>query len=190
MWRRCARTMCRATCASLVSWEEFRSILGGAQLQEVQPSKQLAASGPPVPSPAVSGTMTIELEGGGKMEVDAAKYLAELRESVRAMKAELAQASAARPGGAGSIGNYLAALPRDELQTLTGGMKPDVAGAMKQLVDHVVKGTFETEQIPPPGTVVAISRDALAQVCMWQLILGYRVRQAEAKGEAQQRLGF
>lgn len=180
---------------NLVSWEEFKAVLGGSELPAMPPGsdKRLAASQPePVKAvnPSISGKLTVELEGGGKMEVDAAKYVDELRASVQAMQAELAKVNQAGASASATIGGYLANLPKDELRSLTRNMQPEVVTAMRQLVDHVVKGTFQADEVPPPDTLVAISRDALAQVCMWQLILGYRLRQAEAQGEAQQRLGF
>lgn len=178
-----------------VSWDEFRAVLGGSEMPALpRAQSRLPASAPPpalASTPPISGTVKIELEGGGQMEVDAAKYVDELRATVQAMRAELARAGPpAAPISAGSIGAYISNLPKAELQSLTGSIEPDVVSAMRQLVDHVVKSSFETDKIPPRGTEVAISRDALAQICMWLLILGYRLRQAEAKGEAQERLGL
>ena len=37
---------------------------------------------------------------------------------------------------------------------------------------------------------VRIEQDKLQQLCLYQLVLGYRLREAEATGEAQQRLGL
>ena len=36
---------------------------------------------------------------------------------------------------------------------------------------------------------VTMQRRALEQLCVWQLVVGYRLREAEAKGDARQRLG-
>jgi hypothetical protein len=37
---------------------------------------------------------------------------------------------------------------------------------------------------------VRIEQEKLQQLCLYQLVLGYRLREAEATGEAQQRLGL
>ncbi|KAJ1633704.1 hypothetical protein T492DRAFT_979253 [Pavlovales sp. CCMP2436] len=178
---------------SKVSWAEFKSVLGNPNMPAGPPSQKRLSPAPSCAEPSISGSLKIALEGGGELEVDAAKYIADLKLSIERMRQELGMAEAGpqRPKGgvSGSIGEYLSSLPKDELRALTANVQPDVTAAMKLLVDHVVKCTFETEELPPPRKGVQISRDQLAQVCMWQLILGYKLRQAEAKGEAQERLG-
>jgi Ca2+-binding EF-hand superfamily protein len=179
----------------LVSWDEFRTVLGRAALPLATdtPPKLMGAAASSL-DPVISGTVTIELEGGGRIEVDAAKYVAELKSSVARMRSELAKAEGSKlptsPAATESIGTFLARLPPAELKSLTASVQPEVVDAMKQLVDYVVKETFEADARPKPDTQLEISRDALAQVCMWQLVTGYRLRQAEAKGEAHDRLGF
>lgn len=179
----------------LVSWEEFRSVLGSASLPQAadQPQKLIGAAAPS-PDPQISGTVTIELESGGQIEVDAAKYVSELKSSVARMRSELAKAQgSAKPASAAgteSISSFLSRLPPAELKSLTASIQPEVVEAMKQLVSYVVKETFEADAPPKPDMELEISRDALAQICMWQLVTGYRLRQAEAKGEALERLGF
>jgi hypothetical protein len=36
---------------------------------------------------------------------------------------------------------------------------------------------------------VTIEQNKMRQLCMYQLVIGYRLREAEAKGEAENRLG-
>ena len=36
---------------------------------------------------------------------------------------------------------------------------------------------------------VSVERDKLQQLCLYQLVLGYTLREAEAKGEADEALG-
>ena len=63
---------------------------------------------------------------------------------------------------------------------------------MRMLVDYILQGGS------PNGDKKALTKDdgvrmeqeKLQQLCLYQLVLGYRLREAEATGEAQQRLGL
>ena len=65
------------------SWEEFARALGAAEDSLDGPVgtvlAALPSSGEDVPGPKVSGTVTVELEGGGTVEMDAQKYMDELK---------------------------------------------------------------------------------------------------------------
>ena len=65
-------------------------------------------------------------------------------------------------------------------------------GAMRMLVDYILKGGSPSGDGREVSTdeQVRIEQDKLQQLCLYQLVLGYRLREAEATGEAQQRLGL
>lgn len=47
----------------------------------------------------------------------------------------------------------------------------------------------ESERDLAADDQVTIEQNKMRQLCMYQLVLGYRMREAEAKGEADNRLG-
>tara|TARA_B100000795_G_C22373689_1_gene277064 strand:+ start:93 stop:284 length:192 start_codon:yes stop_codon:yes gene_type:complete len=63
---------------------------------------------------------------------------------------------------------------------------------MRMLVDYILKGGSPNGDGREVSTdeQVRIEQDKLQQLCLYQLVLGYRLREAEATGEAQQRLGL
>jgi len=62
----------------------------------------------------------------------------------------------------------------NEINVLFFEQVPDEDGSERDLV--------EDDQ-------VTIQQDKMRQLCMYQLVLGYRMREAEAKGEAGERVG-
>ena len=79
-----------------------------------------------------------------------------------------------------------------QLKLLSQGITPDVVDAMKMLVDYILQGGSPNgdKQAIEREQEVRMEQEKLQQLCLYQLILGYRLREAEAKGEAQQRLGL
>jgi Protein of unknown function (DUF760) len=69
---------------------------------------------------------------------------------------------------------------------LTEGISPEIVSTMKMLVEFVLDGgdsgkarkdkRKEDLELEVPGA-------ALQQLALWQLVLGYRLREAEAKGD-------
>jgi len=150
--------------------------------------------------PAVSGTVKVELEDGRIIEVDAQEYMNDLKKQALEMKEELARLngkdtrkpdgeSLGIPGPAGSsIAGYIASLQGD-VKSLTQGISPEVVESMKMLIDYVLEGGPEggganakkmkmdkTKEMELPGS-------ALQQLALWQLVIGYRLRETEATGD-------
>jgi hypothetical protein len=87
----------------------------------------------------------------------------------------------------GGIAQYIASLQGD-VQSLTKGISPEVVEAMKMLIDFVLEGpasdrgkvtSFEGRkpvEMELPGS-------ALQQLALWQLVIGYRLRETEATGD-------
>jgi len=147
----------------------------------------------------VSGIIEVELEDGTTIEVEAKDYIDGLKAEAQALKQILAQEksgmsfgggnpaggmdSLGAPGdGASSITGLIASLGEKNVKTLTEGISPAVIDSMKLLVDYVLdngkKGGArgKDDEMEIPGS-------ALQQLALWQLVLGYRLREAEATGE-------
>lgn len=67
---------------------------------------------------------------------------------------------------------------------LTESIEPSTVEAMRRLVAFMV-GEVNPEKSPE----VEVARDSLASLCLWQLVVGYELRDAEATGKAQELRG-
>jgi Protein of unknown function (DUF760) len=128
-----------------------------------------------------------EIEGdssakGLEMEVDAAAYMSELRSEVSKLRDELMIARKEQEDVIRrDLLMYIRTLPPQELQSLTNTMSQDVLIAMKGLVNAVIAGIGEGQI--GPDTITEQSSEAMAQLCMWQLALGYNLRTLEVREE-------
>ncbi|KAL7550987.1 hypothetical protein ACHAWF_014193 [Thalassiosira exigua] len=137
---------------------------------------------------------------GMEVEVDAKAYMSELRGEVRRLREELdARKQAKEEEIRKDLLMYVRTLPPRELQQLTGTMSPEVLEAMKGLVTAVLAGIGEDEEDDNraaveggsggdpnkigPDTVTEQSGEALAQLCMWQLVVGFNLRELEVREE-------
>ena len=86
------------------------------------------------------------------------------------------------------ISRYIASRGGD-VKALTEGISPEVVETMKRLVDFVLEGGDSGKG--PKGLSdeekaemeMEIPGSALQQLALWQLVLGYRLREEEASGE-------
>ena len=131
---------------------------------------------------------------GMEVEVDAEAYMAELRGEVSRLREELdATKQAKEEEIRKDLLAYIRTLPKQELSQLTGTMSPEVLEAMKGLVTAVLAGIGgnELEELAGlddgskigPNTVTEQSGEALAQLCMWQLVVGFNLRELEVREE-------
>ena len=74
---------------------------------------------------------------------------------------------------------YIRTLPAQELQSLTSTITEDVLVAMKGLVNVVMTGIGEGDV--GPDTITEQSGESMAQLCMWQLVVGYNMRELEVR---------
>lgn len=156
--------------------------------------------------PDVSGTIELELKDGKTIEVCAKEYMTNLKKEANALKAALREerhlpdagrsmglgGSTVMPPSAGDmsggLANYIASREGD-LKSLTEGISPEIVDVMKRLVDFVLAGgdSKKGERNKPPDDKARMEMElpgsALQQLALWQLVLGYRLREAEAKGE-------
>lgn len=125
--------------------------------------------------------------GGFEMEVDAAAYMSELRSEVSKLRDEL-MVSRKEQGDAmrKDLLMYIRTLPQQELHSLTNTMSQDVLVAMKGFVNAVMAGIGEGQI--GPDTVTEQSGEAMAQLCMWQLVIGYNLRTLEVREEMRKSL--
>jgi hypothetical protein len=153
-----------------------------------------------LPEPDVSGTVQIEFKNGNVVEVDAKEYIQNLKDEAKALKEALARERgstaprsdsmlrASNPSAAmddyGGIANYIASQQGD-VKALTQGISPEIVETMKMLINFVLEGgdSGKGKDVPKDKMEMEIPGSALQQLALWQLVLGYRLREAEAKGD-------
>jgi Protein of unknown function (DUF760) len=134
-------------------------------------------------SPQDAGNSTSTLE----LEVDAAAYMSELRAEVKQLRDELTRTQQSKEEELRKdLLLYIRTLPEQELRSLTNTMSQDVLVSMKGLVNAVMAGIGDGQITP--NTVTEQSGEALAQLCMWQLVVGYNLRELEVREEMRKSL--
>eukprot|EP00980_Cylindrotheca_fusiformis_P030264 scaffold24613_cov176-Cylindrotheca_fusiformis.AAC.8 len=147
----------------------------------------------------VSGTIDVELEDGMVVEVDAKEYMEALKLEAQVLKEELRRAKGGNQipdslggliqsqGNSMGLAQYIASREGD-VASLTEGISPEVVETMKKLVEFVLeggdsgKGKQELSPREKAEMQMEIPGAALQQLSLWQLVLGYRLREEEAKG--------
>jgi Protein of unknown function (DUF760) len=124
---------------------------------------------------------------GSEIEVDAAAYMSELRSEVAKLRDELVSTKEAKEEALRKdLLLYIRTLPAQELKSLTNTMSQDVLVCMKGLVQAVLAGIGDGQI--GPDTVTEQSGEAMAQLCMWQLAVGYNLRELEVREEMKKNL--
>jgi len=94
----------------------------------------------------------------------------------------------------GGIASYIASRQGD-LDSLTKGISPEIVNTMKLLVEFVLDGGDSGKGGASAAAAAGVTdmekaelqmelpSSALQQLALWQLVLGYRLREAEAKGD-------
>ena len=90
-----------------------------------------------------------------------------------------------------AIGQYIASIDPEQRDLLVSSMTPEAREAAAELVTYVLKDSSATGegQKLEPDQQVTMERRILDQICRWQIVVGYRLRELEASGEARRRLG-
>ena len=129
----------------------------------------------------------VKSNDGIEIEVDAAAYMSELRSEVKQLRDEL---TASKKENEAALQQdllmYIRTLPAQELKSLTNTMSQDVLVCMKGLVQAVLAGIGDGQI--GPETVTEQSGEAMAQLCMWQLAVGYNLRELEVREEMKKNL--
>mmetsp|Transcript_922 Transcript_922/g.1518 ORF Transcript_922/g.1518 Transcript_922/m.1518 type:complete len:467 (-) Transcript_922:212-1612(-) len=117
-----------------------------------------------------------------ELEVDAAAYMSELRTEVSKLRDELSSRRKEKEEAVNKdLLLYIRTLPEQQLRSLTGTISQDVLISMKGLVNVVMAGIGEGQIAA--DTVTEQSGEAMAQLCMWQLVVGYNLRELEVREE-------
>ena len=152
----------------------------------------LEGSGEPTPSPSLEGTIRVMLDDGNEVEMDAAAYMEQLQEEASALRKELGQVEAAAAKKEDSVSTsltaYVSSLPESQLKLLTTGISDDVVTAMKDLVSYILRAPSGDGPLEKDAAVT-LEQAKMQQLCLYQLILGYRLREAEATGSADEQIG-
>lgn len=144
----------------------------------------------------LSGTIEIELDTGKVVKVDANEYMNSLKQQAKILKDTLRKQKEISPVGKimtnsgpsddeyGSITTYIASRQGD-VKSLTEGISSEIVETMKMLVDYVLEGgeNAKSKNVRKEEIELEIPGSALQQLALWQLILGYRLRESEAKGD-------
>ena len=73
---------------------------------------------------------------------------------------------------------YIQALPERELNKLTADMSDDILQSIRLLVNALMSKLGV--ELSGPEVVVQQGFGQLAQLCMWQMVVGYKLRELEA----------
>ena len=132
--------------------------------------------------PRVEGQVKVNVMGE-EVAIDADAYMAELREEVETLRTELDRVEEARREATQSdLLAYVRSLPEQQMAALTSEITDDVLDGMKKLVYSIMKG-MGTSSVEA-NTLLQQSGSAMAQLCMWQLAIGYNLRELEVKNAA------
>jgi hypothetical protein len=160
-----------------ISWDEFKAGLGAVNSR---PSSlpSLAAGTAPVP---MSGKVKLTFDSGKEVEMDANEYMDQLKAeagSLRRALAKIDEREALEPLS-DSITAYVSSLDSDQLELLTSGITEDVVKAMKEIVKHILPDL--PAGIDHREASMDIDRQKLHQLCLFELITGYQLREMEAR---------
>jgi hypothetical protein len=167
---------------------------------------QLPSSEPPQVVPKIGGKITVDI-GGEKVKVDAEAYMTDLRNDLQALRGELAKIQKKKSEVAEKdLLAYIASMPDMDVDKVQKTMSPEVLNAMTTLVGMIVSsmsngpGALNMRRDLDPGAklkylmyllsggekLVRISSSELSQVCFWQMVIGYRLREIEMRKQLNQ----
>jgi hypothetical protein len=127
----------------------------------------------------LSGDVQVRSSSGDIVTVDVRDLTGALSKEVQELRSELALIRNEREQELRSnLLTYIQALPDKELSKLTSDMSQEVVDAIQLLVDALMERLGI--DLTGPEVVVQQSVGALAQLCMWQMVVGYQLRQYEA----------
>ena len=174
-----------------ISFAEFCRALGGADASPAQQALDKFSSDRLLEAPSTPTPITGELKVGDR-SVEASDYVAELKQEAARLKNELATyAQSSGQNSLAAIGQYIASIDPEQRDLLVSKMTPEAREAAAELVNYVLKDSSPegAGQKLEPDQQVTMERRILDQICRWQIVVGYRLRELEASGEARRRLG-
>lgn len=125
------------------------------------------------------GEVTVQTTSGETVKISVQELTGALSKEVDDLRRELATIKNERENELKSnLLTYIQALPEKELGRLTSDMSEDVVQAIQLLVNAVMeKLGLESNA---PEVIIQQSVANLAQLCMWQMVMGYKLRELEA----------
>mmetsp|Transcript_15383 Transcript_15383/g.19273 ORF Transcript_15383/g.19273 Transcript_15383/m.19273 type:complete len:521 (+) Transcript_15383:57-1619(+) len=131
------------------------------------------------PAPKISGVIKLTMDNGQEIEVDADAYMGELRSEVEKLQSELVRLEQQRDSALEKdLLLYIKSLPEENLRSLTETISPEVLEAMRIMVTSIM-ASMGTSQLG--NTLTQQTGSAMAQICMWQLVAGYNLRELEQR---------
>lgn len=180
-----------------ISWDEFSQALclGTDDRPSLPPA--LGAAPEPVnsggPKLRVEGKINVKLEDGREISMDANDYLDGLKKEAAALREALAEAQMSSPSSKPmkkmTMSEYVSSLPPTQREVLTAGIEPRTAEAMKRLAIWIFSDDDYLGAMKQPNGELVLEKNQLGMLCLWQLALGYKLRDAEAKDESRKLLG-
>ncbi|CAM9858139.1 unnamed protein product [Phaeothamnion confervicola] len=143
------------------------------------------------PKPKISGKIKLTYENDQEIEVhfvtvEADAYLAELTGQVERLSSQLGAVKEQRETAVQrDLLAYIKSMPPEQISTLSQGMSPEVLEAMKILVDTVMRSMGVNDI--KGGSIVQQPGGGMAHLIMWQLVVGYNLREMEAREEVRKR---
>lgn len=167
---------------------EYRLALQKTLLEANAP--ELPNSSDDVGRPQLKGSITVTLPDGTDVEVDANAYVSELSKEVESLKAEMvALRQQEEENKLQDLLAYVQNLESAEMASLSNNISADVLDAMRQLVDTVIRGMGGDVALKEGYDLLTeVPSGTLAQLCMWQLVVGYNLREMEAREELNKQL--
>jgi hypothetical protein len=124
--------------------------------------------------------------------MDANVYMEQLKAEAQALRRELLQIVPDKPSDTPAISNsisaYVSSLPEQQLKLLTSGISEDVVEAMRKLVQYILRAPSGDGSLAKDESVT-MEQSKLQTLCLYQLVVGYQLREAEATGEADNAIG-
>jgi hypothetical protein len=133
--------------------------------------------------PSSTSSTTTNTNGGSStttIEVSVDALTTALTNEIRALRSELLSLRTQRESELKTnLLTYIQALPEKELERLTTNMSEDIIQSIELLVNSIMLklGIDSTTGVE---VVVQQSIVQLAQLCMWQMVVGYKLRELEA----------
>eukprot|EP00746_Dinoflagellata_sp_MGD_P162895 gnl/MRDRNA2_/MRDRNA2_90640_c0_seq1.p1 gnl/MRDRNA2_/MRDRNA2_90640_c0~~gnl/MRDRNA2_/MRDRNA2_90640_c0_seq1.p1 ORF type:complete len:399 (+),score=76.72 gnl/MRDRNA2_/MRDRNA2_90640_c0_seq1:136-1332(+) len=175
-------------------------------LSESLSDVHMSSSESPQVMPRIEGKIKVGI-GGSKVEVDAEAYMTELRNEVQALRGELAEIqNKEREVAEKDLLAYIGSVPDMDVEQVQKDMSPEVLNAVKTLVGMIVSsmshgpGALNMRRDLDPGSklkylmylltggekLIRVSSSELSQVCFWQMVIGYRLREIEIRNQLNQ----
>lgn len=127
----------------------------------------------------VRGEISVETLTGDVLKVDVQELTKTLSREVEELRNELALIRNEREQELRSnLLTYIQALPQKDLEKLTSDMSSEVVESIQMLVDALMQRLGI--DVTGPEVILQQSVGALAQLCMWQMVVGYKLRELEA----------